>query len=166
MLTFANSDSSHRAGRLGFLPRWVAMLVASAMSLVGLSALAPPASAAAYGVNVVNAPTYIAGSQNVVAVGSSYTPTFAGTYTAPVTLTSTTTSVCTVSAGVVSFIAPGTCIYTLADSATPPVVVPGGTILVGSVQVTDRPDGKVNACLLYTSPSPRDGLLSRMPSSA
>ena len=26
--------------------------------------------------------------------------------------------------------------------------------------------GKVNICLLYTSPSPRDGLLSRMPSSA
>ena len=26
--------------------------------------------------------------------------------------------------------------------------------------------GKENACLLYTSPSPRDGLLSRMPSSA
>ena len=26
--------------------------------------------------------------------------------------------------------------------------------------------GAVNACLLYTSPSPRDGLLSRMPSSA
>ena len=24
----------------------------------------------------------------------------------------------------------------------------------------------INACLLYTSPSPRDGLLSRMPSSA
>ena len=29
---------------------------------------------------------------------------------------------------------------------------------------TGRPD--VGACLLYTSPSPRDGLLSRMPSSA
>ena len=27
-------------------------------------------------------------------------------------------------------------------------------------------DGVVYACLLYTSPSPRDGLLSRMPSSA
>ena len=27
-------------------------------------------------------------------------------------------------------------------------------------------DGKSNPCLLYTSPSPRDGLLSRMPSSA
>ena len=27
-------------------------------------------------------------------------------------------------------------------------------------------DGKVLSCLLYTSPSPRDGLLSRMPSSA
>ena len=26
--------------------------------------------------------------------------------------------------------------------------------------------GKGNNCLLYTSPSPRDGLLSRMPSSA
>ena len=26
--------------------------------------------------------------------------------------------------------------------------------------------GGVGACLLYTSPSPRDGLLSRMPSSA
>ena len=30
--------------------------------------------------------------------------------------------------------------------------------------VTDEPT--VNSCLLYTSPSPRDGLLSRMPSSA
>ena len=27
-------------------------------------------------------------------------------------------------------------------------------------------DGKATTCLLYTSPSPRDGLLSRMPSSA
>ena len=27
-------------------------------------------------------------------------------------------------------------------------------------------DGRVSYCLLYTSPSPRDGLLSRMPSSA
>ena len=26
--------------------------------------------------------------------------------------------------------------------------------------------GATNSCLLYTSPSPRDGLLSRMPSSA
>ena len=26
--------------------------------------------------------------------------------------------------------------------------------------------GEASACLLYTSPSPRDGLLSRMPSSA
>ena len=27
-------------------------------------------------------------------------------------------------------------------------------------------DDDISACLLYTSPSPRDGLLSRMPSSA
>ena len=32
-------------------------------------------------------------------------------------------------------------------------------------QITGRPHG-VYSCLLYTSPSPRDGLLSRMPSSA
>ena len=32
--------------------------------------------------------------------------------------------------------------------------------------VTDRIDADVLSCLLYTSPSPRDGLLSRMPSSA
>ena len=31
---------------------------------------------------------------------------------------------------------------------------------------TTGPDGKLYHCLLYTSPSPRDGLLSRMPSSA
>ena len=33
--------------------------------------------------------------------------------------------------------------------------------------LTKEPDGTTDiACLLYTSPSPRDGLLSRMPSSA
>ena len=31
---------------------------------------------------------------------------------------------------------------------------------------TKTTKAKLNACLLYTSPSPRDGLLSRMPSSA
>ena len=30
----------------------------------------------------------------------------------------------------------------------------------------DASDARATACLLYTSPSPRDGLLSRMPSSA
>ena len=31
---------------------------------------------------------------------------------------------------------------------------------------TDPPKGQCNSCLLYTSPSPRDATLSRMPSSA
>ena len=38
---------------------------------------------------------------------------------------------------------------------------------VGSLGIVDHDlVGLSNICLLYTSPSPRDGLLSRMPSSA
>ena len=36
----------------------------------------------------------------------------------------------------------------------------------GRIFVTDRGDSKVKVCLLYTSPSPRDSRVSRMPSSA
>ena len=36
----------------------------------------------------------------------------------------------------------------------------------GSFTVSQASITVVSACLLYTSPSPRDGLLSRMPSSA
>ena len=39
-----------------------------------------------------------------------------------------------------------------------------GSSLVESCVACHGTDG--NSCLLYTSPSPRDGLLSRMPSSA
>ena len=44
-----------------------------------------------------------------------------------------------------------------------------GLDLQGGSQLTlqiIKEEGKVTSCLLYTSPSPRDGLLSRMPSSA
>ena len=44
---------------------------------------------------------------------------------------------------------------------TPQMVINGKADVVGS-----RPMDVAKACLLYTSPSPRDGLLSRMPSSA
>ena len=37
---------------------------------------------------------------------------------------------------------------------------------VGSLDVATKKAAKSTTCLLYTSPSPRDGLLSRMPSSA
>ena len=44
------------------------------------------------------------------------------------------------------------------------------TEILGPLQVQgfieDNIDGAAHTCLLYTSPSPRDGLLSRMPSSA
>ena len=36
----------------------------------------------------------------------------------------------------------------------------------GEVVLEIKASGMCGSCLLYTSPSPRDGLLSRMPSSA
>ena len=41
-------------------------------------------------------------------------------------------------------------------------ILPGGTAVISDVGMC----GPHYSCLLYTSPSPRDGLLSRMPSSA
>ena len=41
-----------------------------------------------------------------------------------------------------------------------------GCIQSGWVEINIQQDDWVESCLLYTSPSPRDGLLSRMPSSA
>ena len=42
-----------------------------------------------------------------------------------------------------------------------------GADLAGDcIDGTKIADNAINSCLLYTSPSPRDGLLSRMPSSA
>ena len=37
---------------------------------------------------------------------------------------------------------------------------------IAKLRRTGKLDKYIGACLLYTSPSPRDGLLSRMPSSA
>ena len=54
---------------------------------------------------------------------------------------------------------------------TPLLVVDGESVTsdkdaLGKVKVTAEVLGETKGCLLYTSPSPRDGLLSRMPSSA
>ena len=44
--------------------------------------------------------------------------------------------------------------------------VPGSIVGAGTVLTAQDVTDVKAACLLYTSPSPRDGLLSRMPSSA
>ena len=41
-----------------------------------------------------------------------------------------------------------------------------GKYAIGQVRAQKQNFAELAACLLYTSPSPRDGLLSRMPSSA
>ena len=48
------------------------------------------------------------------------------------------------------------------------VAIDGNMILSGNVTIYGEVKGsvKTNGCLLYTSPSPRDVHLSRMPSSA
>ena len=48
----------------------------------------------------------------------------------------------------------------LVDPTTSNFMTADGTKTIGKVWYS------INTCLLYTSPSPRDGLLSRMPSSA
>ena len=42
----------------------------------------------------------------------------------------------------------------------------GATVGRYMLNLVDNKAGQATTCLLYTSPSPRDGLLSRMPSSA
>ena len=53
--------------------------------------------------------------------------------------------------------------YLMVKDSVPEVEVVTGT---GRVKYTKRARSDASSCLLYTSPSPRDGLLSRMPSSA
>ena len=45
-------------------------------------------------------------------------------------------------------------------------VLPGGKVEIVDQELIEGENVDVVICLLYTSPSPRDGLLSRMPSSA
>ena len=69
------------------------------------------------------------------------------------------------------------CTKTPLESVTllQPVIRPGKILAIGanyaahakeSISLIDKPPGSAQTCLLYTSPSPRDATLSRMPSSA
>src|SRR5674476_1475244 len=42
----------------------------------------------------------------------------------------------------------------------------GDVAAINSARIAGKPDEEIRACLLYTSPSPRDRQKSRMPSSA
>ena len=46
------------------------------------------------------------------------------------------------------------------------LIVIVGFLMAGGSDFEEAKAGEFRYCLLYTSPSPRDGLLSRMPSSA
>ena len=57
--------------------------------------------------------------------------------------------------------------YAVVDFEKSPGVNPNESILTPTGDFANvLVNGMVSDCLLYTSPSPRDGLLSRMPSSA
>ena len=55
----------------------------------------------------------------------------------------------------------GTRMWPLTENTPKPLLQLGGTSIIQR-----QIEALVKICLLYTSPSPRDGLLSRMPSSA
>ena len=60
---------------------------------------------------------------------------------------------------------------TLTAAITKTLADKGGTEVKSFEEIDNAPEEKergitIATCLLYTSPSPRDGLLSRMPSSA
>ena len=54
----------------------------------------------------------------------------------------------------------------LKDEILPKNIIMIGATGIGKTEIARRISRLVNACLLYTSPSPRDRSLSRMPSSA
>ena len=60
----------------------------------------------------------------------------------------------------------GTTIVAISDSPASPIIQLANHGFVVSVDTPQFFPSSVGICLLYTSPSPRDGLLSRMPSSA
>ena len=62
--------------------------------------------------------------------------------------------------------AAGLLLMAAAQAAAPGIAGPTFNLTAQPAYMS-QPDGQsVYSCLLYTSPSPRDGLLSRMPSSA
>jgi hypothetical protein len=140
MFSFGRLESTSEARRRSQASRWIAGIAAFALSSVGLAAVADPASATpplAKTISISNIPTV-----NGV-VGQTFTPTFSGTYTGIASVSSSTTSVCTVASGVVSFVAAGTC--TLTASSTDPLTGSAQSFNVGTQKVFDGPNGEVDA---------------------
>ena len=89
-----------------------------------------------------------------------YTYTSAGTYTVNLTVTNSVGADSEVKTGYIS-VTSVPVLDTLFDGTI--TLTPGETF---TKQAYNNATGGLYTCLLYTSPSPRDGLLSRMPSSA
>src|SRR5664279_6127970 len=66
--------------------------------------------------------------------------------------------------GLVPLLLAGSLVMAAPAMAEPPAAGPPAAALEKPEQPSPG-DDKIESCLLYTSPSPRDGLLSRMPSS-
>ena len=60
----------------------------------------------------------------------------------------------------------GRCLASLARAMGTPVLCTRRSLDAAEADLVFDSNGQDQLCLLYTSPSPRDGLLSRMPSSA
>ena len=96
---------------------------------------------------------------------------------APTSGTGGTTASGSTSSGGTTTTTSGTTTTTSAPALAPPPIEAGTITAAGAIRndggkiyaggpITLQSANLVNNCLLYTSPSPRDGLLSRMPSSA
>ena len=138
-----------------------------AAALFGAAFAAPPSyGAPAYGAGETDT-VYSTQVATITSCGPEVTncPAEHSSTAAAVVPTDTCTDSSTVPAGAVPYSTPSAMPYQAASSSSEAGAQ--GTSAAGAAPPAyGVPSAGSSSCLLYTSPSPRDGLLSRMPSSA